>query len=127
MGKFKLIGSDAQRVFIRKLVDEGITLVNSEYGVNNELSNHQINSIMNFIETKIYYSKYSKEKFDKKKILYLILNGVYPEKYTEEMEDKMVEEAVRFIIDHDMIKIHTKNFFLKYGTKIIKTAIDLIL
>lgn len=127
MGKFKLIGSDAQRVFIRKLVDEGISQVNSEYGVNNELSNHQINSIMNFIETKIYYSNYSKEKFDKKKILYLILNGVYPEKYTEEMEDKMVEEAVRFIIDHDMIKIHTKNFFLKYGAKIIKTAIDLIL
>lgn len=124
MTKFKLIGSDGQRVFVRQLISECITEVNSKYGENNELSTHLINSIMNFIETKIYHSKYSKEKFDKKQILYLILKEVVEGKYDEEIQE--VENAVRFIMDHKMIKIDP-NFFLKIGTKVLKLVKDLII
>lgn len=126
MGKLKLIGSEGQRVFIRKLVDTIITEVGKEYGTNPEMNNHLINSIMNLIETEIYYSKFSKDKFDKKQILYLALNEIFKGEY-QDAENKMIEEAVRYIFDNKKIIIYTRNFFFKYGIKAIKLAKDLIM
>lgn len=124
--KLKLVKSDAIRSFIRKLVDLTVQEINEEYGTENEVNSHLINGIMNMIETEIHYSKYKNNDFDKKKILYTVLNKVFDNKYTEE-NDQVIEDAVRYITDHNLVKLNKKKIFLKYGKKALSFALDLIM
>jgi hypothetical protein len=124
--KLKLVKSDGERSFIRKLADLIVQEVNAEYGNDNVVTVHLINAIMNMIETEIYYSKYSKNKFDKKKILYLVLNKCFNNKYTDE-NDTIIEDAIRYIIDNKLIKLNKKNLFVKYGRKVLKLGLDFIM
>jgi hypothetical protein len=120
------VKSDGERSFIRKLADLIVQEVNAEYGNDNVVTVHLINAIMNMIETEIYYSKYSKNKFDKKKILYLVLNKCFNNKYTDE-NDTIIEDAIRYIIDNKLIKLNKKNLFVKYGRKVLKLGLDFIM
>lgn len=126
--KLKLVGTDAQKVFVKQVVEDCVTAINAEYGdlSDDQPTNHVINSIMNFIETAIATSsKFKDEKFDKKKILYAILNEVY--KNTKIDDDNFfVEEAVRMIFDSDLVKVTATNFFLKYGKKAVSMVKDLL-
>jgi hypothetical protein len=126
--KIKAIGSDKKRIFIKKLVTEAVCKVHEEYG--DELdsdkdSSHLIQCIMNFIETTIATSKhYKEEKFDKKKILYLILNELYKGEYEE--ESLIIENAVRHIIDNKLVKVTKSNFFFKIAKSAVSIAKDLL-
>jgi hypothetical protein len=119
------VKSDGERSFIRKLADLIVQEVNQEYGNDNTVTVHLINSIMNMIETEIYYSKYSKNKFDKKKILYLVLNKCFENKYAE--DDTMIEDSIRYIIDNKLIKLNKKNLFIRYAKKALKFGLDVIM
>lgn len=115
--KLKLVKSDAERSFVRKLCDLIVQEVNSEYGTNNEVNVHLINAIMNMIETEIQYSKFKNNKIDKKKLLYLVLNQCFDNKYADE-NDNTIEDAVRFVIDHNLIKLNKKICSSNMGKKL---------
>lgn len=120
--KLKLIGSDKQRAFIKKLVTECVCKVKEEYDdlTGEKNSSHLIQSIMSFIETKIVYSKFKDDKFDKKKILYLILNTLFPDEYQDENE--LIESIVRHICDNKLIKVTKSNVFLKGFSLVYRLA-----
>lgn len=119
----KPIGTDKQKLFIKKLIIECVCKVHEEFGEeleDDKNSSHLIQSIMNFIETYVLTSKFSKDKFDKKKILYVILNELYKGEYETEID--VIEKAVRHIVDNNLIKVTTQNIFLKAAKAAIKLA-----
>ena len=125
--KLKAIGSDKQKLFIKKMIVECVCKVHEEFGDDLEdekNSSHLIQSIMNFIETYIATSKFVKEKFDKKKILYLILNELYKGEF--ETETDTIENIIRHIIDNDLVTVTKQQFFLKLVKSVIGLVVDVL-
>ena len=125
--KLKAIGSDKQKLFIKKMIVECVCKVHEEFGDDLEdekNSSHLIQSIMDFIETYIATSKFAKEKFDKKKILYLILNELYKGEF--ETETDTIENIIRHIIDNDLVTVTKQQFFLKLVKSVIGLVVDVL-
>lgn len=125
--KLKAIGSDKQKLFIKKMIVECVCKVHEEFGDDLEdekNSSHLIQSIMDFIETYIATSKFVKEKFDKKKILYLILNELYKGEF--ETETDTIENIIRHIIDNDLVTVTKQQFFLKLVKSVIGLVVDVL-
>jgi len=73
---------------------------------------------MNFIELEISKGKFSKDDFDKSKILHDIMLSVFND--LSESEIEWLENQIQYIIDNKLVKKNT--LFLK-GFKLLKSVI----
>ena len=119
MPKLKLKNSLAKVNYVKTLVIKGTCEVKEivDY-VDHKLNPQLINDLMNFIELEISKGKFSKEDFDKSKILQDVIVSVFGD--LSESELKWLENTIQHIIDNNLVKKNT--FFLK-GFKLLKSVI----
>ena len=119
MPKLKLKNSLAKVNYVKTLVIKGTCEVKEivDY-VDHKLNPQLINDLMNFIELEISKGKFSKEDFDKSKILQDVIVSVFGD--LSESELKWLENTIQHIIDNKLVKKNT--LFLK-GFKLLKSVI----
>ena len=119
MPKLKLKNSLAKVNYVKTLVIKGTCEVKEivDY-VDHKLNPQLINDLMNFIELEISKGKFSKEDFDKSKILHDIMLSVFND--LSESEIQWLENQIQYILDNKLVKKNT--LFLK-GFKLLKSVI----
>ena len=119
MPKLKLKNSLAKVYYVKTLVIKGTCEVKEivDY-VDHKLNPQLINDLMNFIELEISKGKFSKEDFDKSKILQDIMLSVFND--LSESEIQWLENQIQYILDNKLVKKNT--LFLK-GFKLLKSVI----
>jgi len=119
MTKLKLKNSLAKVNYVKTLVIKGTCEVKEivDY-VDHKLNPQLVNDLMNFIELEISKGKFSKEDFDKSKILHDIMLSVFND--LSESEIAWLENQIQYIIDNKLVKKNT--LFLK-GFKLLKSVI----
>jgi hypothetical protein len=119
MVKLKLKNSLAKVNYVKTLVLKGTCEVKELVDYETHKLNPQlINDLMNFLELEISNGKFSKEDFDKSKILQDIMINVFGE--LSESELQWLENHIQYILDNNLIKKNT--FFLK-SFKLLKSVI----
>ena len=119
MGKLKLKKSLAKVNYVKNLIIKGTCEIKELVDYENHKLNPQlINDLMNFLELEISKGKFSKEDFDKSKILQDIMISVFGE--LSETEIQWLENHIQYILDNKLVKKNT--FFLK-GFQLLKSVI----
>ena len=119
MVKLKLKNSLAKVNYVKTLVLKGTCEVKELVDYETHKLNPQlINDLMNFLELEISNGKFSKEDFEKSKILQDIMINVFGE--LSESELQWLENHIQYILDNNLIKKNT--FFLK-SFKLLKSVI----
>ena len=124
MVNLKLKKSLAKENYVNQLVIKGTCQVKEIVNYENEKTNPQlIQDLMNFIESEISESKYTKKdsEFDKPKILEDILISVYSN--LDDSEKIWLEKQIQHIIDNKLVK--KKTLILKGYNLLKKTVITL--
>jgi len=108
MVKLKLKKSLAKVNYVKTLVIKGTCEVKELIDYEHHKLNPQlVNDLMNFLELEISKGKFSKEDFDKSKILHDIMISVFGE--LSESEIQWLENKIQYIIENKLIK--KSNFF----------------
>jgi hypothetical protein len=106
MVKLKLKNSLAKVNYVKTLVLKGTCEVKELVDYETHKLNPQlINDLMNFLELEISNGKFSKEDFDKSKILQDIMINVFGE--LSESELQWLENHIQYILDNNLIKKNT--------------------
>ena len=119
MVKLKLQNSLAKTSYVKTLVVKGTCAVKElvDYG-DHKLNPQLVNDLMNFLEMEISKGKFSKEDFDKSKILEDIMLSVFGELTATEID--WLKNHIQYVLDNDLVKKNT--FFLK-SFKLLKSVI----
>jgi hypothetical protein len=124
MVNLKLKKSLAKENYVNNLIIRGSCQVKEIVDYENQKTNPQlIQDLMNFIESEISESKYTKKdsEFDKPKILEDILISVYSE--LNDSEKIWLEKQIQHIVDNKLVK--KKTLILKGYNLLKKTVITL--
>jgi len=91
---------------VKTLVIKGICEVKEivDYA-DHKLNPQLVNDLMNFIEMEISKGKFSKDDFDKSKILHDIMLSVFNNLFQSEIE--WLENQIQYIIDNKLVKKNT--------------------
>ena len=109
MVKLKLQNSLAKTNYVKTLVVKSTCAVKElvDYG-DHKLNPQLVNDLMNFLEMEISKGKFSKEDFDKSKILEDIMLSVFGELTATEID--WLKNHIQYVLDNYLVK---KNTFLK--------------
>ena len=120
MPNLKLKKSLAKENYVKTLVIKGTCEVKEKVVdyEDRKFDPQLVNDLMNFIEKEISKGKYSKNDFDKSKILQDIVVSVFGN--LSESELKWLENTIQHIIDNKLVKQNT--LFLK-GFDILKKVV----
>jgi hypothetical protein len=124
MTNLKLKKSLAKENYVNNLIIRGSCQVKEIVDYENQKTNPQlIQDLMNFVESEISESKYTKKdsEFDKPKILEDILISVYSN--LDDSEKIWLQKQIQHIIDNKLVK--KKTLILKGYNLLKKTVITL--
>ncbi len=130
MGKVKARGNLLYRQQLSNLVQHIVAEIKEENKVIvNELNQEQdlvlniVDKIEKYTNKETFISSKISSKIDKNDLTVQIYVALFPN--LSEEERAFVEKTILFIINHKLIKTR-KNFFLKWGVKLLKSINNLL-
>ncbi len=130
MGKVKARGNLLYRQQLSNLVQHIVAEIKEENKVIvNELNQEQdlvlniVDKIEKYTNKETFISSKISSKIDKNDLTVQIYVALFPN--LSEEERAFVEKTILFIINHKLIKTK-KNFFLKWGVKLLKSINNLL-